>query len=408
MNTNEFIDFIPSFFDKLNEDHMSQYVIGTNKWIVNHFKKYCLQNNIQEINMEVIKKFYLNQYDIDIYDLKCRMQITLRRPLLIFMEYFETGSYYKIHQKSTKTQVDEFYIYLFSELQKEFINPQNIAFSSKVKKLWAIAKFLNYLSSCGIHSISNLEMTHVSDYINQLSKQYAPTTIQSNKTILRETLNYLNNKGYITFTGRIAFPLIRKDARRKLLTTYTQEEIAKILDVIDTNTANGKEIYFILSLIAFLGLRVSDVINLKFDDIDWENERINIVQKKTKQFITLPLIDEVKFPLLDYLKNGRHPSVDKEYILTTLCAPYTKINSSSSIHRVLTRTMDLAGVSYEGKHHGPHSLRHSLATNMINNNVPISAISQVLGHSSSKTTEIYITKDTTHLRELSLEVPYAF
>ena len=408
MNTNEFIDFIPSFFDKLNEDHMSQYVIGTNKWIVNHFKKYCLQNNIQEINMEVIKKFYLNQYDIDIYDLKCRMQITLRRPLLIFMEYFETGSYYKIHQKSTKTQVDEFYIYLFSELQKEFINPQNIAFSSKVKKLWAIAKFLNYLSSCGIHSISNLEMTHVSDYINQLSKQYAPTTIQSNKTILRETLNYLNNKGYITFTGRIAFPLIRKDTRRKLLTTYTQEEIAKILDVIDTNTANGKEIYFILSLIAFLGLRVSDVINLKFDDIDWENERINIVQKKTKQFITLPLIDEVKFPLLDYLKNGRHPSVDKEYILTTLCAPYTKINSSSSIHRVLTRTMDLAGVSYEGKHHGPHSLRHSLATNMINNNVPISAISQVLGHSSSKTTEIYITKDTTHLRELSLEVPYAF
>lgn len=155
-------------------------------------------------------------------------------------------------------------------------------------------------------------------------------------------------------------------------------------------------------------LTKADVINLKFDNIDWENNQINIVQQKTNQYLTLPLIDEVKFPLLDYLKNGRHPSIDKDYILTTLYAPYTRIKSNSTVHRALSRAMDLAGVNYEGKHHGAHALRHSLATNMINNNVPISAISQVLGHSSSRTTEIYITKDTTHLRELSLEVPYAF
>lgn len=408
MNTNEFIDFIPSFFYKLDEDHMSQTVIDTNKWIINHFKKYCLQNNIREINMEVIKEFYSNQYDMDIYDFKCPMQSVLRRPLLIFMEYFETGSYYKSHQKSVKTHVDELYFDLFTELQKEFINTQNIVFKSKERKLWAIAKFLNYLSSCGINTISNLEMSHVSDYIDQITNHYAPATMHIHKTVLRETLDYLNNKGYITFTGRTVFPLIKKDTRRKLLTTYTQEEITKIINVIDTSTPNGKEIYFIISLIAFLGLRVGDVINLKFENIDWENNQINIIQQKTNQLITLPLIDEVKFPLLDYLKNGRHPSIDKEYILTTLYAPYTKINSNSTIQRALTRTMDLAGVSYEGKHHGAHSLRHSLATNMINNNVPISAISQVLGHSSSRTTEIYITKDTTHLRELSLEVPYAF
>lgn len=62
--------------------------------------------------------------------------------------------------------------------------------------------------------------------------------------------------------------------------------------------------YFIVSLIAFLGLRVGDVINLKFDNIDWENNQINIVQQKTNQSLTLPLIDEVKFPLLDYLKTA--------------------------------------------------------------------------------------------------------
>lgn len=408
MDTNEFIDFIPSFFEKLKEDHMSQSVIDTNKWVINHFKKYCLQNNIREINMHVIKEFYSKQYDIDIYNPKCSMQTVLRRPLLIFIEYFETGSYYKTHQKSVKTEVDEKFFDLFLEIQNNFINTQNIVFKSKERKLWIVAQFLNYLSTCDIHSITNLETSHVSNYINKLSNQYAPESLRIQKTVLRETLDYLFNKNYITFSGRTAFPLIKKDNRRKLLTTYTLEEITKILDIIDISSANGKEMYFIVSLIAFLGLRVGDVINLKFDNIDWENNQINIVQQKTNQSLTLPLIDEVKFPLLDYLKNGRHPSVDKDYILTTLYAPYTRIKSSSTIHRAITRAMDLAGVNYEGKHHGAHTLRHSLATNMVNNNVPISAISQVLGHSSSRTTEIYITKDTTHLRELSLEVPYAF
>lgn len=295
------------FFEKLKEDHMSQSVIDTNKWVINHFKKYCLQNNIQEINMEIIKEFYSKQYDIDIYNFKCSMQTVLRRPLLIFIEYFETGSYYKTHQKSVKTEVDEKFFDLFLEIQIDFINTQDIVFKSKERKLWVIAKFLNYLSTCDIPSITNLEISHVSNYINKISDQYASESLRIQKTVLRETLDYLYNKNYITFSGRTAFPLIKKDNRRKLLTTYTPEEIVKILNVIDSSSANGKEMYCIISLIAFLGLRVGDVINLKFDNIDWENNQINIVQQKTNQYLTLPLIDEVKFPLLDYLKKRKTP-----------------------------------------------------------------------------------------------------
>lgn len=234
---------------------------------------------------------------------------------------------------------------LFLEIQIDFINTQDIVFKSKERKLWVIAKFLNYLSTCDIPSITNLEISHVSNYINKISDQYASESLRIQKTVLRETLDYLYNKNYITFSGRTAFPLIKKDNRRKLLTTYTPEEIVKILNVIDSSSANGKEMYCIISLIAFLGLRVGDVINLKFDNIDWENNQINIVQQKTNQYLTLPLIDEVKFPLLDYLKNGRHPSIDKDYILTTLYAPYTRIKSNSTVHRALSRAMDLAGVN---------------------------------------------------------------
>lgn len=65
-----------------------------------------------------------------------------------------------------------------------------------------------------------------------------------------------------------------------------------------------------------------------------------------------------------------------------------------------------SGISTEGRHHGPHSLRHSLATGLLKENIPVSEISDILGHASTLTTETYLSVDTTHLKELSLEVPY--
>lgn len=154
-----------------------------------------------------------------------------------------------------------------------------------------------------------------------------------------------------------------------------------------------------------MSIRAGDVIRLKFSDIDWNAGLIHFTQNKTGNPLSLPLLDEVKYPLLDYIKNARHESADPEYIFVTLYAPYTRFHDTSSIFRMVDKCMQTAGINYEGRHHGPHSLRHSLASNMMSENVPISAIANILGHSSTRTTEIYLTVDETHLKELSLEVP---
>lgn len=408
MNTRKYTSFIPKFIKKLEEDGMSKDVIDISKWVTHHFEKYCIVNDIKEIDMEVIKQFYLLQYDIDIYNLHASFQTVIRRPLLIFMEYYQSGNYYKTHQKSVCTEMPEAYIDLFKRIQIDFINSLECNIKSKKRKLWIIGQFFTYLHSNNIDDIKRLTILNVSEYVLTLNTKYAPATIRIIKTVMRETLNWMSSEHLVNFTGKQAFPLIKKDTRGVLLSTYTPEEITKLLDTIDTTTKNGKGIFFIISLISYLGLRVGDIINLKFENIDWEKNKISINQSKTKVDLTLPLVDEVKYPLLDYIKNGRNPSKDEEYVLSTFYAPYTRMNDTSSIFRFVSRAMEIAGINHEGKHHGPHSLRHSLATNMVNNNVPISAISQVLGHTNTATTEIYITKDTTHLRELSLEVPYAF
>lgn len=405
MNTQEYIEFIPKFIEKIKSDGMSSEVIKTNIWITNHFKEYCLNNSIEFIEMGVIKDFYQKQYNIDIYNICCSQQTILRRPLIILMEFYQTGSYFKTHQKSSAIDIPENFIEVYSLIQLYFINNLNICVKSKKRKLWIIANFMIYLNSQNIVSIKDMKILNVSQYIESISRKYSNATIRIHKTVLRETLNWLYQQNIITFNGRQAFPLIRKDNRNKLLSTYSEEEIKQILDVIDNSTKSGKCIFLIISLLAYYGLRVGDIINLKFENIDFENSSINIIQQKTLNKLTLPLIDEVKFPLLDYLKNARPNSIDKDYIISTIYAPYTKFKETSAIHKMITRTMDLAGINYENKHHGPHAFRHSLATNMINSNVPISAIGNVLGHSSTRVTDIYITKDTTHLKELTLEVP---
>ncbi|MCD8369846.1 MAG: tyrosine-type recombinase/integrase [Clostridiales bacterium] len=91
---------------------------------------------------------------------------------------------------------------------------------------------------------------------------------------------------------------------------------------------------------------------------------------------------------MDYVKNGRPDSADPDYVFSTIYAPYTRYHHTASLYRMVQRSMELVGINYEGRHHGSHSLRHSLASNMLSENVPISVISSVLGHASTKTTEI--------------------
>ncbi len=408
MNTKDYINFIPIFMEKLKKDGISEQVRNNNQWVLNHFKKYCLNNNIESINMDIIRKFYLEQYDIDIDNITCSFHAIIRRPLLIIMEYYNNGCYFKTHQKSSTINVPTCYSDVYIKIHNDFINPQNITYKIKKRKLWIISNFFIYNFEKGIESISDIKIEDISEFIVFNSNKYSPSTLRSIKSAIRELFDWLFKEKITSYSGRTAFPLIRKDTRDNLLTTYDENEIKQILAVIDRNTLQGKKDYALMTILAFYGMRVGDIINLKFTNIDLANKRISYIQQKTKIPQTLPLLEEVEKALLDYINNARNKTeFDEEYIFTTTNAPFTKHNNNSSIFRMITRLMKKANINFENKKHGPHSLRHSLATNLLNQNVPISSISSVLGHANSKTTEIYITRNTNNLEKLSLEVPDA-
>ena len=404
MRTQEYIEFIPIFLSKIENDGVSNDTLNISKWITNYFKEYCLEKNIECIDMEVISIFYKKRFGYNIDEPNCNVQISIRRPLLILMEYYNTGTYSKSYKKGHELLIPNCYSELYSKLKLEYINKSNLSDGRKKRKSIITGKFLIYLNDKKLTNIKNITINDVSEYIELIKSKYASESIRTIKGILRETLNWLYFENEINFTGNQVFPIINKNNNEKILTTYTEEEIEKILNMIDINSRNGKCRYAILSLLVYYGLRCSDIINLKFENIDFEKGYIRLVQQKTKNELSLPLIDEVKLSLIDYIKNERHNNQDAEYIFTTLKAPYTRIHTSCTIYQIVTKAMNDANIDYKNKKHGPHTLRHSLATNMLKDNIPLEDISSILGHENTSTTNIYITKDTTHLKELTLEI----
>lgn len=401
MTTKDLETLIPKFYVRLERDGHSEEVKATNRWVLSHFQKYCLDQGIIQISMEVICDFLRNQYDIDLYKPVSGSQIAIRRPLLIFLEYSLIGTYQKSHLFE-KTEVPERFFELYLQYYTH-INSLGLKLNTKSSKLRFAKQFLSYMHDKGIKDISGITKAHIYWYLNA-NKTFSATTKQTALYNIRGMLDWMYEQKLISFSGHETFPVIRTAQRRFIPSCYTTEEIRKILDSVDTSTVIGKHDYLILSLLIYYGIRVSDIINLKFENIDWNSNTINIVQQKTNNPLTLPLIDEVKYPLIDYLKNARYP-LENEHILVTLCAPRT-CYKQQSFQRIVTKYMKKAGIDYSDKHHGTHAMRHSLASGLLNENVPISAISGILGHRSINTTDVYLTVDQRNLKEISLEVPH--
>ena len=160
------------------------------------------------------------------------------------------------------------------------------------------------------------------DYFEEISNlQWSLAYQDNNKISIKLFLNWTYQNNLTKISGDMILPKMVRHRNINIRTYYTKEEITKMLNAIDIRTKQGKEDYLILSLICYLGLRISDVVDLKLSNIDFNENKISIIQYKTDNLLTLPLIDKVKYPLLDYLKNVR-PKCDLDYIFITDKEPY--------------------------------------------------------------------------------------
>lgn len=296
----------------------------------------------------------------------------------------------------------------FNDINKYWKNLYDIYSSSldiNLKKdtidwrLKNIRGLLKYLSLLNIEC-NNLTPENVYNYLSSL-ESYSARTREHRAICVRFFLNFLNDNLLIEFNGSKILPRIHCNKEEKVINYFTNEEIKKLLSSIDINEINGKLNFSLLTLFTYYGIRLRDVINLKLEDINWNENTICFIQSKTNYVTSLPLIDEVKYPMLDYLKNERIKTSNK-YIFIKRNG--LRINSRYVYH-IINKYFKNANIDINNKKHGAHSLRHSLATNLINNNEDIYTISKILGHSNIDDTKIYSKLNYDKLKIVSLEVP---
>lgn len=271
-------------------------------------------------------------------------------------------------------------------------------------KLMYIIFLERYLNA---KSLKSLTKEDIYNYIEACSKLNWKISYQdNNKFQIKLFLNWAYKNNITKISGDMVLPKILWHRNSNIITYYTQDEIRNLMNAIDIRTKRGKEDYLIISLICYLGLRISDVVNLKLSSIDFNDNTISIIQCKTDNRLILPLIDEIKYSLLDYLKNVRPKDSNLDYIFITNILPYRQNIKIKTYNHIVKKYLEKAGVNINGRKHGFHSLRHSFSTSLLNENVSLYSISAILGHHDIKSTMSYLNIDISKLKELALEVPY--
>jgi integrase/recombinase XerD len=371
-----------------------------NTW--NLLKKYARKKGIVHFSLNLGLKFLSDHYGI-VPDSKLpSFHTSLIRRIMALEEFKNTSRICLYHQRKSK-KVPEQFTEIFKSYQKLADNLK-LCPSTIQSKSFSIKKFLIFLNDKKIKNFDKLTVENIYDYCNYL-KIYSSATKSAFLFTLRHFLKFLYGKKLVTKEIASAFPVIVSDKFETIPSFYTKIEINKLLGYVDRKTKIGKRDYAVLILAINLGMRSGDIMKLKFGNIKWDTNHIEYVQQKTSKFMCLPLTKNIKFALLDYMKNSR-PKSKYQDIFVRHRAPFIPFSKRATFYAIINKYIAKAGIVTEGKKHGLHSMRHSLASNLLSNNTPMPVITEILGHKNSNSTNLYLRIDIESLRSIALEVPY--
>ena len=237
-----------------------------------------------------------------------------------------------------------------------------------------IGYFIDFVKNKNVRLIKHSDYEQYTFYL--LSKNLSVSTVKTSLTAVRVFLNFLYNKKFIS--KDIVSELENFKCGKKTIIILSQEQIQEIYKYYNENEFYGARNLFLISLMLDCGLRVSEVINLKKDDINIDLKSIKVHGKGSKERI-VPFSDVSLYYYKNYLK---FPQV-YDFIAVNISG--TQL-TTSAIRRLLLNLRDALHFSTLY----PHYLRHSFATwFLINGGDPLS-LQTILGHETLYMTEIYV------------------
>jgi site-specific recombinase XerD len=259
------------------------------------------------------------------------------------------------------------------------------------------------LSSSVISSghLSALTSEHVEIFVQSTSRQVQRQTLQHKVAHLRAFLRFCADR------GETARGLDRIDTPR----TYRGELppralgwdlVEKLLASVDRNDDLGRRDYAILHLMAYYGLRASEIAGLTLDAVNWKTGTMRIDQSKTRSILVLPLADQT-LQILDQYLADRRPCDQATIFLFPRARSPVGAMTSWAVCDVFTKRARESGLPLDGV--SSYALRHSFAMRLLGQGVGVKTIGDLLGHHSLESTCVYLRIETDMLRTVALPVP---
>jgi site-specific recombinase XerD len=236
------------------------------------------------------------------------------------------------------------------------------------------------------------------DHTRNRSSEYSRLLV----TALRSFLRFLYLREKTTIDLSLAIPTIRRWRQADVPGLLSPDEVDRILLGTDLSSARGRRDHAILLLLARLGLRAGEIVNLELEDILWRSAEI-VIRGKGRVRDRLPLLSEIGEALALYLTQDRGTSKARRVFLR-MWAPRVGLTGPAAVGHIVRQALARVGLRAPSRG-AAHLFRHSLATTMIRNGASIAEISEILRHRSQSSTQIYAKVDFEALREVARPWP---
>jgi site-specific recombinase XerD len=241
-------------------------------------------------------------------------------------------------------------------------------------------------------------------FILDTSQQCGWAAAKKCTTAVRMFLRFLIADGKCAAGLEASVPVLAHWRLSSLPRYLQSDEVERVIASCDPAKPAGKRDRAILLLLARLGLRAGDIVQLRLGDVDWKEAGICVSGKGRRQAL-LPLTQEIGDAIASYIKDGRPPTtVDALFIRSR--APFRALANHCAVSMIVAQAMRRAGVTCPSRG-AAHVLRHSVASSMLRHGASLQEIAGVLRHRSTATTEIYAKVDVVTLRQIAQPWPEA-
>lgn len=273
----------------------------------------------------------------------------------------------------------------------QYVDPKSELTVSAYRK--DLEQYLEYLDNLEVLDMDEVTYEMVISYINELHMDYQPASVSRKVSAIKQFHNYLIRYNRVKYN--VTNHVENKRRRISLPKAISQDDIQKLLS-FEKNSPVDHLDYAILLVLFRCGLRVSECVNLQFHQIYEEEKWLRIIGKGNKERM-VPIASDAYDALMNFIENYR-PGFEQFKTDFVFINERGKSISRQYVHRMIQLRRKEVGLEAKIS---AHTLRHSLATSLLNEEVDLRMIQEILGHSDIATTQIY-----THVNKDKMKQEY--